>query len=72
MTDSCQGAYPGYPRGKQYRKLLLNCDLRVPKGPDVKISEIFPLADTATGAKFPMTGVFLTDLTKNLFVFLLG
>ena len=70
--DSCQGTYLGYPRGKQYRKSTLKCDLRVPKGPDVKILEIFPLACTATGAEFPMTGIFLRDLTKNLCVFLLG
>ena len=72
VMDSCQGIYPGYPRGKQYRKWTLKCDLRVPKGRDVKILEIFPLADTATGAEFPMTDFFLTDLSKNLCVFLLG
>lgn len=70
MTDSCWGIYPGYPRGKENRKSPLGCDFRVPKGPYVKILEIFPLAVTTTVAEFPMTGIFpYRSYQESMYIF---
>lgn len=70
MTNSCWGTYPGYPRGKENRKSPLGCDFRVPKGPYVKILEIFPLAVTTTVAEFPMTGIFpYRSYQESMYIF---
>lgn len=42
----------------------------MPKGLHVNVLEIFPLADTATGAEFPMTGVFpYRSFQESMYIF---